>query len=160
MNSTRAAASSVVFKGTIVVTGGFFFYNDRTEVDLRTAERYDHASDSWSQLPEMVQPRSCHGSVAIRNKIFIVGGIGRDTCEVFDAVSAKFSLLAKTSPVFKGWDVKEKKTFSFGNKVVVPGWNKILFFDTETGKWSEVKSKKISDILSRYLCVKVPISKY
>ena len=160
MNSTRAAASSVVFKGTIFVTGGFYFYNDRTEVDLRTAERYDHASDSWSQLPEMVQPRSCHGSVAIRNKIFIVGGIGRDTCEVFDAVSAKFSLLAKTSPVFKGWDVKEKKTFSFGNKVVVPGWNKILFFDTETGKWSEVKSKKISDILSRYLCVKVPISKY
>ena len=61
MISTRAAASSVVFKGRIVVSGGCYFYNDRFEVDVRTAECYDHASDAWSQLPDMVQPRNCHG---------------------------------------------------------------------------------------------------
>ena len=162
MTSTRAAASSCVFKGRIVVTGGCNadLINDMLEVDLRTVEFYDHVADAWSQLPDMVHPRSCHGSVAVRNKIFVVGGMGRDTSEVFDAVSEKFVLLAKTSPVFKCLIACQKKPFLFGNKVVVPGSNKILFIDTETGKWSEVKSRKVCDVFSMYLCVKFPISKY
>lgn len=57
---------------------------------LTTVEVYDHLRDRWS--PRMIERRRGHSLVAIRNKLFVVGGTdqqGHKPCEVMDS-SDKF----------------------------------------------------------------------
>ena len=68
MNEFRYNASCVVFEGKIVVSGGC---NENDE-DLNTVEAYDHINDSWTKMPNMIEEKYCHKSIAIKNKLFIV----------------------------------------------------------------------------------------
>ena len=45
----------------------------------------------------MVERKDCHKSVAIKNKLFIVGGFLNSNPEVFDSCSKKFALLRYNS---------------------------------------------------------------
>ena len=158
MSEPRVSAACTVFQGRVVVSGGFDVQNGNFEIDFHTVEMYDHTSNSWSYMPQMNEARSFHGSVAIRNKIFVVGGLRKNTCEVFDTVSNRFVLLVKTSPVFKSYNRYQNITFLFGNKVAMHRFNsnKIMLFDIETEQWSEKSSKNLTYLLSMYLSIKVP----
>ena len=161
MNDQRASAASAVFKGRVVVTGGFAGSRSKPEL-LNTAEYYDHASGVWSRMPDMVQRRCCHRLVPVRNKIFVVGGRDRTTCEAFDGVARKFVLLKETARAFEADGVNTfSHAFLFGSKLLVIGsaTSKALFYDTETGKCSKVGLAGIDDV-SRYCCVQVPILNY
>ena len=88
----KVHADSTVFEGKIVVCGGL---NDDFEV-LNTVEAFDIVANKWSDMPGMVNGRSNHNSVAIKNKLFVIGGSAK-TCEVFDSNSRQFALLKPPS---------------------------------------------------------------
>ena len=151
MNETRWVASCVVFEGRIVVSGGF------GSGSSDTVQAYDPLADTWSSMPNMVESRTCHKSVAIKNKLFVVGGCERKTCEVFDSISNKFILLKSPEVSFrKNLDVPAE-VVSIGSKLLVfcDSSKSILFYDVDTGVWSE-ESWKAKKCLSKFSCIKVP----
>ena len=86
MHEAKQVASCAVFGGRVVVSGG---YNDQM---LRSVHAYDHLDDSWSVMPNMIERRCRHNSVAVKNKLYAIGGSLSPNCEVFDSTSNKFVL--------------------------------------------------------------------
>ena len=64
MITIRQNASCAVFKGEIVVTGGY----------KRSSELYCFHENKWTQFADMSQGRIDHGTVSIGNKLFVIGG--------------------------------------------------------------------------------------
>ena len=87
MHQARKFASCTVFEGRVFVSGGF------NNIQLNNVEAYDHIDDSWSNMPNMIERRHHHRSVAIKNKLFIIGGHKVSSVEVFHSVCNKFVLL-------------------------------------------------------------------
>ena len=77
----RHGHSCAVYRGGVVVTGG-------VEGTLNSVERYDPYLNLWSYMPDLCDEQMYHGSVAMGDKLFVVG---RQICEVFDVVSGKFT---------------------------------------------------------------------
>ena len=77
----RNGHSCAVYRGGVVVTGGM-------EGTLNSVERYDPHLNLWSYMPDLCDEQRYHGSVAMGDKLFV---IGRQSCEVFDVVSGKFT---------------------------------------------------------------------
>ena len=91
MNVERSDAAVAIFEGRVVVTGG-----QNNEGILRTVTSYNHLTDKWTSMPSMIEERFGHGSVANRNKLYVIGRINNfrnETCEVFDSFSNKFVAL-------------------------------------------------------------------
>eukprot|EP00964_Phaeocystis_antarctica_P025401 scaffold14274_cov65-Phaeocystis_antarctica.AAC.5 len=67
-------------------------------------ELYDPQAASWTQLAGMTAARSMHGCVALKGKLYAVGGLGADsqtldTAEVYDPQTDGWQPLAKMSTV-------------------------------------------------------------
>ena len=130
--------ASAVYKGTIVVSGGW----DRYSTDgSSSVEVYDHAADTWAPMPNMVEGRIGHASLAVKNKLFVVGSNGgrrRESCEVFDSKSKKFALLKQFPGVWKYNLGKVADSFSIGCKLVsiCHSLSKALCYDVEKDEWS------------------------
>ena len=90
MKSARMLLSSAVFEGRIVVSGG---KQSNVGAPLSSVEAYNSEVDSWSKMPDMVKARYFHRSVAMRNKLFVIGGPTSKPCEIFDSTCNKFALL-------------------------------------------------------------------
>ena len=151
MNVSRCNASCVVFEGKIVVSGGI--YNNGR---LKTVEAYDHVANTWTNMPNMINRRSSHKSVAIKNKLFIVGG-NTTTCEVYDSNCGKFNLLKLVKDSFTGYFDYPIKVLSVENKIFVFKELKknVLLYDVEKNDWSKEPCSLIQN-LDDYSCVKVP----
>ena len=125
MNETRCYASCTVFEGKIVVSGGF---NIET---LNTVEAYDHVANTWTNMPNMVEERYNHKSVAVKTKLFVVGGNNK-TCEVYDSISKKFVLLKSPDYRFINYNdysfMYPKAAFSIGSKFYVFHGRKNTYF--------------------------------
>ena len=158
MIETRWVASCAVFGGRIVVSGG------NTQVGnlgSNTVEAYDHIADKWSYMPNMIERRSCHKSVAIKNKLFVVGGRDTKTCEVYDSICNKFVFLKSPQETLREKLIRPAEVISIGNKLVVfcdqlgKCSRYILFYDVDSDEWSE-ESWNAEKSLSKFSCVKVP----
>ena len=89
MNEERLHASCTVIEERVVVTGGYTFEAFLTT----TVEAYEHLSDTWIPMPNMLEPKNPHSSVSVKNKLFVIGNLyGKPSCEVFDS-SRKFVAL-------------------------------------------------------------------
>ena len=64
---SRQAHSAVVYRGRVVVLGG---YNG---VYLETCEQYEHAYRTWTDFPPFNLAREKFGSAVVRGKIYIAG---------------------------------------------------------------------------------------
>ena len=154
MRNGRKDASCVVFQGRVTVLGGC----NHIGRELRSIEAYDHVDGSWSHSwPQMIKRRSCHESVAIKNKLFAIGGLDNDTAEVFDSSCNKFVLLKQPSG-----DLDEHVLFmcdvtSVGSSVVIFSTvkGKILLYDVENDVWSERKCDA-NQRIRRFSCAKLP----
>ena len=135
MIETRSFADCSVFKGRIVVTGGYH-NNCYHYEELNSVEVYNHKADLWSYMPNMIEKRYRHKSVAIKNKLFVVGGMANTTCEVFDSICDRFVLL-KTPTSFLGSLREPAEVISIGSKLVVFCEENILIYDTAQYEWSE-----------------------
>ena len=149
MNISRSNASCTVFEGKIVVSGG---YNNGL---LNTVEAYDHIANEWTNMLNMVEERCDHKSVAVKNKLFIVGG-NTTTCEVYDSGCGKFSSLKLLKETIYGFLRSPSEVLSIENKLLIfKRYEKnVLIYDIEKDDWSE---KPCSLIQNRDdSCVKVP----
>ena len=156
MNEARIDAACTVFEGRVVVSGG---YNGEQD-SLNTVEVYDHIADTWTCLPSMNETRYRHSSVAIKNKLLVIGsisGTGRKTCEVFDSTSKQFVFLKQKSNSFAYRFKHFFQTFSIGKQLIVLGNRSktAVCYDVEKDEWSEVAFKVTGDI-SYFSCVIVP----
>ena len=153
MKEKRIYLSVAVFEGRIVASGGWNIDNGT----LNTVEAYDHVADSWSYMPNMIQRRDSHKSVAIRNKLFIVGSFDVNG-EVFDSTSKKFVFIKKTPAASFLRDYRDPtEIVSIGSQIVVFAdlRDTILFYDVDNDEWAE-KFCERRKYISNFSCTKVP----
>ena len=157
MNGSRLLSACSVFGGKIVVSGG-------TPME-DTVEMYDHVADTWSFLPNMLQGRELHASVAVRNKLYVFGG-QTATCEVFDADCNKFVFIKPpptlispfTTPISYGLPHDcFAEAFSIGSTIFVFDHESpiTLCYDLVEEEWFEETCEMRSGYDS-YFCVKAP----
>ena len=151
MNECRYAAACTVFKGRVVVSGG-----EGIDDTTNAVEFYDHVADKWSYMPNMVKRRAYHGLVAVKNKLFAIGG-RENTCEVYDSCSKRFSLLNLPKKNFKFNFENTDGAISMGNKIVVfnRATTPVALYDLNKEQWSE-ESIEMEDAYDLYGCFKLP----
>ena len=155
MNQARYFASCAVFEGKVVVCGGYG--NNNIHIEINSVEAYDHVDDSWSSMPNMIETRCLHKSVAIRNKLFIVGGRTTRSCEVYESRCNKFVSL-KSPPAYCMRNLNgPAAVIAVGSKIAIFGnlSDNVVYYDVENDTWSE-DSFEISKNISLYSCAKVP----
>ena len=95
MLEPRYSAACVAYEGKVIVSGGI---SEKFE-QMKTVESYDAHSDTWSPLPSMINSRSDHSLVVVKNKLFVVGKL-QDAIEVYDKTCGMF-VCFKTTPLSK-----------------------------------------------------------
>ena len=147
----RWAAACAVFEGRMVACGG-----GRHGDTSRTVEVYDHVADTWAYMPKMVRERVFHHLVAVKCKLFVIGG-RQDSCEVYDSSSKKFSLLKSPAEVLK-FDFKNAAgAISMGDRIIVFEDERKLVacYDLNKEQWS-AESYGTDELYNFYGCVKLP----
>ena len=150
MKEERKDADCAVFEGNIVVCGGY----DNPRVN--TVEAYDHVADRWSYMPNMIEGRFYHKSVAVKNKLFVVGGIRSTSCEVYDSTCEKFVLLRQPPASFTKYLSIPGEFITIGSNLAVfrHGGN-CLLYDFVNNEWSD-KTCEVTKDISWYSCAKLP----
>ena len=148
MNESKPCAASTVFEGKVVVSGGL--NND----PLNTVEAYDHIINTWSFMPNMIEGKRNHSSVANKNKLFVFGK-GKQGCEVFDSTCKMFVALKEIPLVFS----LEKiiRTFSIGRKLITlfSQSPKAICYDVELDEWSEELCETVGKTID-FDCILIP----
>ena len=143
MKESRRNSSCTVFEGRVVVSGNSSF------LTASSVEAYDHIAEAWHDMPNMVERRHSHKSVAIRNKLFVIGGI-TSTGEVFDSNCKQFVLLKLPTASVGDCLFYSSAVVTSGNKLVIFSnrKNNILFYDVENDEFSdeECEAAKICQI--------------
>ena len=135
----------------------YYFGNDSDIRPLRTVESYDPTCDRWTDLPKMIYRRYKHHSVAVRNKLFVIGGGRTSTCEVYDSTCTKFIALKPPPITNRVHLIRPIAAVMIGTKFVVfnKKTSKLLCYDVESNKWS-VKYCELLQDLEKFSCVKMP----
>ena len=130
MNEARYRPACTVFEGRVIVSGGL---NDR---HLNTVESYDHIADEWSYMPSMIEAGSGHNLVAIKNKLFAMGGFKRKM-EVYDSTCNKF-VNVKQRTVGHGF-IHTTQAISMGNKVLIffSESTEVSCYDADRDEWTQ-----------------------
>ena len=140
MNDARSEAACAVFEGKIIVSGG---KNNINLNGVNTVEMYDHITNTWSFMPNMIKRRVDHSSAAINNKLFVFGsryGNGKETFEVFDSTCKKFVIIKQKPNSFKLRLNNIAGSFCIEGKFVLLGnwWSSTaLCYDVDKDEWSE-----------------------
>ena len=88
-------------------------------------------------MPNIINGRSSHKSVAVKNKLFIIGGMFTKNCEVFYSTTNEFSLL-KQHTLASGLDLyKPYGVITIGSKI-------FIFQDNSTVKTYDFKNNELS----------------
>ena len=104
----------------------------------------------------MIKQRRSHELVAIKNKLFAIGG-GENTCEVYDSCSKKFSLINSLKTNFKFNFENSTGAVSMGSKIIVFDFNTsfVACYDKNKEQWSE-QLIEMDGRYNFYGCVKLP----
>ena len=158
MTFSRASAACAVFEGKIVVSGGSpGLYHVG---NLKSVEAYDPLTKQWTSMPNMIESRCYHTSVAYKNKMFVIGskgGNGKETMEVFDSSCNKFVLI-KPKPKLIQFSLSNiVQTFSIGSKLITLGHGSPTYicYDVENNEWSE-EPFQVTEDLYHFGCALVP----
>ena len=132
--------------------------------NLNTVEAYDYLADTWSYMPNMLERRCLHSSVAYKNKLFVIGsrrGDIRETCEVFDSTCNKFVFLKPKPKSMKFSFGNTVQTFSIGSKLITLSnrSHTAVSYDVEKHECSE-EPFKIAEDLTHFGCTLVPKQLY
>ena len=153
MNTAKKTFACSVFEGRVVASGGMNHNNDR----LNTVEAYDHVGDTWENMPNMLKVRFGHKSVAVKNKLFVVGGYINSDCEVFDSTTNKFTFLKQTTLASKSFLRRPSGVITIGSKIFVfRDERNVIIYDFENDEWSE-KTCKATKYISYFSCAKLPV---
>ena len=162
MNKARISVASTIYEERIVVSGGMI--NDGMINIVKTVDAYDPFANSWSSMPNMIKARCNHSSVAVRNKLFVIGSDdwnGSKSCEVFDSSYKKFVMLKKLPSAFTFNLRFVANTFSIGNKLITIGYKSstALYYDVEKDEWSE-ETFNLTNNKSFFSSISIPQIKF
>ena len=101
-------------------------------------------------MPNMIEGRYKHKSVAVKNKLFVIGGLYRK-CEVFDSTTEKFTLLKQ--PMSNDW-YGLSQVITIGSKLFCLKSN-INIYDLENDEWSEKPCEATKNI-ELFSCARIP----
>ena len=153
MNRGRSTAACAVFKRQIVVCGGTFYQGDLTSV-----EAYDPINGSWSYMPSMVEERRMHKAAAVNKKFFAIGGLGTQSCEVYDHLTNKFTILNQPA-TWKDDLLLPCFAASFQGKLIVLYQNDhvksrtVAIYNVKENDWKKHRLGNVKEISFR-CCVK------
>ena len=149
MNNARRHLACSVFGGRVVVSGGRNSFGR-----LKTVEAYDPVGDTWENIPNMVNERICHKSVAVKNKLFVIGGYDRNSCEVFDSTTNKFTLIKQPTLV----DLTEPYgVITNSNNLLMFRENcNVTIYDFEKDEWA-VKTCEATRNMRRFSFIALPV---
>ena len=158
MSGERLKAACSVFKGRIVASGGLSYDIVHTSTGLNTVIAYDHVANAWSKMANMIKGRCDHSSVAVNDKLFIVGGYMLNSLEVFDSRSNKFSLLKEPfSGITRNYEFTPEETFTVDSKLlIVCDKGRVIFYDYMNDEYSEKKCRATKDLID-FSCVNLPV---
>ena len=148
MNEERLDPACAVYEGKIVVSGGMF---------LKSVESYDYHENNWTHLPDMIEKRTCHASVSMGSKLFVIGGSNMSSCEILDSFSRKFTYIktcAELTDKFDGF-----YAVCICNQIVIfgSGWYhcemNMFIYNVETAEWKVVDCSILKNI-SAASCIK------
>ena len=157
MHEVREDPAACVFEEKIIVSGGMQYEDDdfvhvnlndeSNHRTINTVEAYDPIEDTWERLPSMNFTRVHHQSIAVRNKLFVIGG-GTKMNEVYDSTSKRFTVL---KPPLSLRDTSQYNTFasfSVGSKLFVyfNDLSSVLSYDVIKKKWSEETSEPMKHL--------------
>ena len=117
----RGNAACVVHKDRIFLSGGHPFKH------ARSVKYYDPCCNDWTDAPNMVEERHQHASVSIKNKIFMIGGSGSITSEVFE--NNAFCLIKSSPFVQSNYD---RRALAVGNKIVLFRGGSLFQYDVDS----------------------------
>ena len=93
-------------------------------------------------MPDLLEEKYYHGSVAMGNKLYVIGVIETQSCEVFDKISNKFTRI-KQFP--RDMTSLEVEVFRIHNEIIVKLDRKtdgkeenVFIYDTTTNKWTSM----------------------
>ena len=90
-------------------------------------------------MPDMLEARSDHASVSIKNKLYVIGGSSKQ-CEVLDSFSRKFIYI---KPISNIYEYKRFKTqcVTMGNSIKIFNKDSLdaAVYDVEEEEWCEEK---------------------
>ena len=131
MNDIRSHAGCTAFEGRVIVSGGTA---DDPE-GSNTVEVHDKTYNEWSYMPSMIHKRQSHSLVAVKNKLFAVGG-GGISFEVYDSCCKKFVVMKLPPKLTAEFD---STAVLMGSRIVVLQRfsESIAFYDVEKNQWSE-----------------------
>ena len=104
-------------------------------------------------MPSMINARSHHSQVAIRNKLFVVK---IDSCEMFDSENQRFVLINAPMRNFSSM-FRSFEAVSIGNKIVTYHYQvqTCSSYNVEKDEWSE-KDFMYTYYVRYFSCVKIP----
>nr|XP_020033562.1 kelch-like protein 7 isoform X3 [Castor canadensis] len=158
MLTQRCSHGMVEANGLIYVCGGSLGNNVSGRV-LSSCEVYDPATETWTELCPMIEPRKNHGLVFVKDKIFAVGGQnglgGLDNVEYYDIKLNEWKMV---SPM--PWKGVTVKCAAVGSIIyVLAGFQgvgrlgHILEYNTETDKWIANSKVRAFPVTSCLICV-------
>ena len=124
MNESRGSTACAVFHGKIVITGGWVhrrLISGKFSFDLlKSVESYCPHENKWTQLPDMLQRKCSHGIASIGNKMYVIAYDFRNSCEVFDTVTNKFTIINSNQDMKRTFIYSPKNSaFTVGYKIHV-----------------------------------------
>ena len=99
----------------------------------------------------MIEERHYHASVSMGNKLFVIGGYRKTSCEVFDSFSRKFTSVHTAH--LKTIAPSNFKAVCVGNKILAfcRQWDnsatKIFVYDVLNDSWSEKKNPIVNKLI-------------
>ena len=157
MQRVRRDASCTSFEGRIVVCGGATGIAYINRVIWNIVEVYDHIADSWTYMPNMIERRWQHRTVAIKNKLFVIGGSLATECEIYDSTCNKFVVLSSPPVFFRKRFQYPYDVISIGSELIVFGQKEeILVYDDINFEWTEKPCAAMYYTTTFYCCVKLP----
>ena len=109
----------------------------------------------------MIKGRCSHGAVSLGNKMFVIGGIGRLNCEVFDSSSRIFTRIERLL-ILNNLTYYRTSVLNIGYKILVfcstgsSANNKFQIYDVLKDQWFSKENEFIG--AKMYVrCSKLPV---
>jgi hypothetical protein len=74
MASARSRFAAAMMGGFLYVTGGAEGLRGGPHIVLRRCERYDQASNTWSGIADLPEPRFGHALACLDGSLYVMGG--------------------------------------------------------------------------------------
>ena len=139
-----------MYRDRIVVSGGF--------QSMKSCAAYDSIADEWYKFPSMVKKRYDHGSVVVRDKLYVIGGINK-SLEFYERINDCFTVVKKYPSCVEGYFVDHScvtRTLSIGSNILLFR-GEVYSYDVDENEWKVYDKDCVTKKLQNFCCAMIPI---